>query len=197
MDDLYALLGVSKTASAEQIKKAYRDAAFKWHPDRNPGDTTAEEKFKQINAAYSVLGDETKRAQYNQYGSTDAYANAHSDSSYGQYGPTGDPFWDWFYPGAGPASDGHTGGRHYTYTWQQQGAGDNFSFQARPQGTPGNQIMRGALSLLAGIIFFRFSWFILPFGPILCLAAVINGIRGIIRGLSRLFAPKKTDETTV
>ena len=52
MDDLYSVLGVSKTATAEEIKKAYRNLAFKYHPDRNPGDKAAEEKFKQISAAY-------------------------------------------------------------------------------------------------------------------------------------------------
>ena len=62
--DLYAVLGVAKTASTDDIKKAYRILAFKYHPDRNPGDKNAEEKFKAINAAYDVLGDETKRAHY-------------------------------------------------------------------------------------------------------------------------------------
>ena len=68
MDDLYAVLGVSKTATADEIKKAYRDAAFRYHPDRNGGDAAAEEKFKQINAAYAVLSDPDKRRQYDQYG---------------------------------------------------------------------------------------------------------------------------------
>jgi len=64
MDDLYEVLGVPKTASSDEIKKAYREAAFKYHPDKNPGDATAEEKFKKISAAYAVLGDEAKRSQY-------------------------------------------------------------------------------------------------------------------------------------
>ena len=63
MEDLYKILEVEKTATADQIKKAYRELAMKYHPDRNPGDTVAEEKFKKISAAYSVLGDETKRKQ--------------------------------------------------------------------------------------------------------------------------------------
>ena len=56
--------GVSKNATADEIKKAYRTLAFKYHPDRNQGNAAAEEKFKQISAAYDVLGDEAKRRQY-------------------------------------------------------------------------------------------------------------------------------------
>ena len=57
MSNYYEILGVTKNATADEIKKAYRTLAFKYHPDRNPGDTAAEEKFKQISAAYDVLGD--------------------------------------------------------------------------------------------------------------------------------------------
>ena len=60
MADLYKTLGVERTASADEIKKAYRNLAFKYHPDRNAGDKNAEDKFKEINEAYSVLGDESK-----------------------------------------------------------------------------------------------------------------------------------------
>ena len=69
MEDLYAVLGVSRQASAEEIKKAYRKLAFQYHPDRNPDNPVAEEKLKNINAAYAVLGDEEKRRQYDLYGS--------------------------------------------------------------------------------------------------------------------------------
>ena len=71
MEDLYKILGVDRSATADQIKKAYRELAMKYHPDRNPGDSVAEEKFKKISAAYSVLGDETKRKQYDMYGSAE------------------------------------------------------------------------------------------------------------------------------
>ena len=70
MDDLYQVLGVSRNASSDEIKKAYREAALKYHPDRNAGDAAAEEKFKNISAAYAVLGDEAKRADYDRYGTT-------------------------------------------------------------------------------------------------------------------------------
>ncbi|MCM2359686.1 MAG: DnaJ domain-containing protein [Geobacteraceae bacterium] len=68
--DYYQLLGLKKTATPEEIKRAYRKLAVKYHPDKNPGDKGAEEKFKEINEAYAVLSDPQKRAQYDQFGST-------------------------------------------------------------------------------------------------------------------------------
>ena len=67
-DELYKTLGVSKKASEEEIKKAYRKLARKYHPDRNPGDKEAEERFKEISAAYDVLGDPEKRKEYDEGG---------------------------------------------------------------------------------------------------------------------------------
>lgn len=66
--DYYEALGVSKTASEDEIKKAYRTLARQHHPDRNPGDKQAEAKFKEVQDAYDVLSDKTKRAQYDQFG---------------------------------------------------------------------------------------------------------------------------------
>ena len=66
--DYYEILGVSRTATKAEIKKAYRRLAMKYHPDRNPGDKEAEEKFKLINEAYQVLSDDEKRAIYDRYG---------------------------------------------------------------------------------------------------------------------------------
>jgi molecular chaperone DnaJ len=66
--DLYNVLGVDKKASADEIKKAYRKLARQYHPDRNPGDKQAEERFKEISAAYDVLGDPDKRKQYDRGG---------------------------------------------------------------------------------------------------------------------------------
>lgn len=66
--DYYEVLGVSKDADAKEIKKAYRKLAMKYHPDKNPGDKAAEEKFKEINEAYEVLSDEEKRSTYDRFG---------------------------------------------------------------------------------------------------------------------------------
>ena len=67
MSDYYSILGVSKGASQDEIKKAYRKLAMKYHPDKNPDDKEAEKKFKEINAAHDILKDEKKRKIYSVY----------------------------------------------------------------------------------------------------------------------------------
>ena len=74
MRDLYETLGVTKSASADEIKRAYRKLAQKWHPDKNAGDAAAEEKFKEITAAYDTLSDTEKRKAYDQFGAAGGMA---------------------------------------------------------------------------------------------------------------------------
>jgi curved DNA-binding protein len=90
--DYYKILGVARSASADDIRKAYRQLAMKYHPDRNPGDKAAEERFKEINEAYQVLNDTEKRAHYDQLGS--AYSN------WQRRGAPGDFDWNQWFRGA-------------------------------------------------------------------------------------------------
>ena len=87
--DYYEVLGTQKGASAEEIKKAYRKMAMKYHPDRNPGDKEAEEKFKEAAEAYEVLSDDDKRARYDQYGFAGVDPNYGAGAGAGGYGGAG------------------------------------------------------------------------------------------------------------
>ena len=74
--DYYEVLGLSRSASSDEVKKAYRKLAIQFHPDKNPGDKKAEERFKELSEAYEVLSDSQKRQMYDQYGHAAAAGSA-------------------------------------------------------------------------------------------------------------------------
>ncbi len=87
--DLYETLGVKRDASEADLKKAYRKLARQYHPDRNPGDKQAEARFKEVQSAYDVLGDEQKRAQYDRFGTTEPGGNPFGGSGGNPFGGGG------------------------------------------------------------------------------------------------------------
>ncbi|HSN57876.1 MAG TPA: molecular chaperone DnaJ [Clostridiaceae bacterium] len=112
--DFYEVLGLQKGASDEEIKKAFRKLAIKYHPDKNQGDKEAEEKFKEINEAYQVLSDPEKKAKYDQYGDADFGANGYGGYDaegfdFSDFGGFGDIF-DSFFGGGGGGGRRRKGG---------------------------------------------------------------------------------------
>jgi len=129
-DDYYTTLGVDRKADANTIKKAYRKLAQKYHPDRNPGDKQAEERFKKIAEAYAVLSDTEKRSQYDQFGDTnfhqrfsqeDIFRNADFGDLFGNFG--GEDLFSQLFGGRG----GFSG--HSVHGQRRQMKGQDYSMQ--------------------------------------------------------------------
>src|SRR5258705_2524480 len=98
--DYYKILGISNTANADELKKTYRKVAMQFHPDRNPGDKAAEEKFKEAAEAYEVLSDADKKAKYDRYGhqafapGQGGFGGGHASNMEDIFSPFGDIFGD-------------------------------------------------------------------------------------------------------
>ena len=113
--DYYDVLGVGRNASNDELKKAYRKIAMKNHPDRNPGDKAAEEKFKEASEAFEVLSNKEKRQRYDQFGHA-AEGLGEGFSGFGQGGGFGDIFGDIFGEFFGGSGEGNPEGGRSSYT---------------------------------------------------------------------------------
>lgn len=199
MSNYYDILGVSKNATADEIKKAYRTLAFKYHPDRNQGNAAAEEKFKQISAAYDVLGDEAKRRQYDMGYSSDNYSydsqtNAGNQQYQRQYqytysNPFGDEnFWEWFNGAQFRSRNQQTQNTNQYYNQYDY---SNHTNEPETKRDHLSMLFLKALQTFVGFTFFRFSWIIIPFGPIICIGVIVNGVSGVIKALKGLLKPNR------
>lgn len=173
--DYYKILGIDKSASAGDIKKAYRKLAMKYHPDQTKGDKAAEEKFKQISEAYAVLSDGEKRKEYDTYGSTgfhqrfsqeDIFRNFDLNDIFKEFGFGGNIFGDqrkgqrFSFGGGGSPFGGHTRqrsapkGSDITYelslTLQEVATGTTKSISLKHQGTIENVSIKIPKGMISG-----------------------------------------------
>ena len=135
-DDYYKILGVGKKATPEEVKKAYRKMAMKYHPDHTQGDKAAEEKFKKVNEAYAVLSDKEKRQQYDTFGSA-GFQQRYSQEDIFRGFDINDILKEFGFGGGGGRFSGFGGGRGFG----RQGGGQFGGFsQQRPAPAKGSDL---------------------------------------------------------
>jgi len=180
----YEVLGVSSTATAEEIKKAYRKLAIEFHPDYHPGDASVEEKFKKINEAYDVLGDEEKRRNYD-LGSSYGYNSTDYNTSQNQYNYN--QYYEWFTNAAGNNSDYNRQYRNF-YTQKKRSSYSNHSRKELWY-----VLFTKAAQTLFALYFMRFAIYIIPFGFLICAGVLINGFTGSLEAGRALVKRYKKD----
>ena len=185
MKDYYDVLGISKTAGQEDIKKAYRNLAFKYHPDRNPNDKAAEEKFKEISQAYAVLSDTKKKSEYDVHSSAFSYGQSGTsgayESFYGDYGQarqqeqgfeSEEAFWQWFSAAAHESTSRthryYYGDERYRKTHKATKKDLWVSFFGKVG------------QAFAGLFLFKYLFWFFPFGPIICIGLIVSGSTGAL-----------------
>ncbi|MGL4986567.1 MAG: DnaJ domain-containing protein [Treponemataceae bacterium] len=180
MSNLYDDLGVSKTASSQEIKKAYRDGAFKYHPDRNQGNVLAEEKFKKISSAYSVLGDDIKRKQYDTFGDAENSPFSNASNWNTQENADFDPFEDFLRRNAQSR-------KQHTYTYYGSFSGNNRKEENYSKKDFFFLLLKNLFVVGMAIYFLGFALRLGILGFFIIVPVFVNGVTGSIRALQGLF----------
>lgn len=175
--DYYEILGVTKTASDEEIKKAYRAKALQYHPDKNQGDAAAEEMFKKINEAYSVLSDPKRRADYDVGGTASQQYSAYTQ--YARQNPFAhNPF-------AQEAEDDDTMfGRSYGWAFYRSPEPDNEPVSRR-RGL--GALVAGILYLWLGLLSFRVIYIFGFLGLFIGIPLLVKGVKNLKIAFVSLF----------
>lgn len=183
MKNYYEVLGISKTASADEIKKAYRNLAFKYHPDRNSGDKAAEEKFKEINEAYDVLSDEKKRADYDSFGTSNSrYSGTNNSYNRNNDFTNEETFWNWF---NGNTTNSYGNNNTYRNYYYQSTNSYNKKEDYVSKKSLFKTLLYKILQVFVGLFLTNVLW-IIPFGFIICIGIIINGVIGAGKALKAL-----------
>ncbi len=179
MESYYDILNVPKNADSEEIKKSFRNLAMKYHPDKNPNNKAAEEKFKKVNEAYSILSDPEKRRNYDLGGFSDTFQSARHErqsASYGGY--TQNPF-------------GDTDDDPFGFDWQEM---RRDAWEKNKQYTKNTQthgklrtLLYGILSIIFGILLIQTAAFLGIFGLILSFSLIIRGVKDIRTAYNSFF----------
>lgn len=169
MENYYDILNIPKNADSEEIKKSFRILAMKYHPDKNPGDKAAEEKFKKVNEAYSILSDTAKRREYDLRGQA-------NNTYYQNYGKRENPFEDIF-------NNSEKGFETFTWTFTRK----NKKEQKLSAKDAVIELLTGLCYILLGIFLIRSFIFLGIFGLILSFSVISNGIRKIKKAYMTVF----------
>lgn len=193
-EDYYKILDVSRDADEEEIKKAYRKKAFQYHPDRNQGNPEAEEMFKKIGEAYSVLSDPQKRAAYDRgerpLDSSTVYNTGYGYNpweharreDYGETGTEGGYGWAWF----GPFGFGYYGSSNSSRRERESGERRKHTMKDGIQ-----MLVKNVLLLLVSAFLFRYAIFFGMFGLILCVTLFGSSISNVINALGIIWRARK------
>ena len=171
MENYYSILNVSNNADEDQIKQAYRALAMKYHPDKNPDNKIAEEKFKRISEAYSVLSDSQKRKEYD-LSMSNPFSSSGRTYTYNQNtNPFGEDF--------------------FSYKWRQNRRDAQYENKREKEKISRTEafkiLIRGIIMTIAGLLLFKSVIFLGIFGLLLALSFISEGIIRIRKGYMAIF----------